>query len=317
MRIVPYAAPDAAPWDEFVARAPMATFLHTRRFLAYHGARFQDCSLLIRDEREQLVGLLPAAVDRSDARRVVSHPGITFGGVLHAGALRGERMLEALQAVRAYYAEQGFATLRYKAVPYIYHRTPAADDLYALFRLDAARYRCDLSCAIDVAQRPEPSSRRKRGLKKALKSGVELTAGAEFIEPLWQVLSENLARKHGVQPVHSAAEISYLHSLFPQQIEFVVARLAGEVLAGVVLFVTPMVLHAQYIAASLTGYEVSALDAVFEDCVQRAQARGIRYFDFGVSTVDEGRQLNAALNQFKAEFGGGGVVHDFYELALR
>jgi hypothetical protein len=316
MEVLRYAPAAAESWDEFVARTPAATLLHTRRYLSYHGERFRDLSLLLLDEKERLVGVFPAAVDPRDDKRVVSHPGVTYGGVMHDGRLRGERMIEALKALRDHYAQQGFVTLGYKAVPYIYHREPSSDDLYALFRLGAQRYRCDLSSAIDLAARPEPSDRRRRGLKKALKSGVEIKQGAEFIAPLWRVLEDNLARKHDTKPVHSAQEIAQLHALFPAEIEFIVALLDGQVEAGVVLFATPLVLHAQYIASSNTGHEVCALDALFTHSIAMAQARRTRYFDFGNSNEDEGRYLNAGLFQFKTEFGAGGVAYEFYELSI-
>jgi len=164
--------------------------------------------------------------------------------------------------------------------------------------------------------RPAPSERRRRGLKKALKAGIEIKQGAEFIAPLWRVLEDNLARKHGLKPVHTAEEIAQLHTLFPAEIEFIVASLDGQVEAGVVLFATPRVLHAQYIASSSNGYELCALDAVLEHCIAQAQARGARYFDFGNSNEREGQYLNAGLFQFKTEFGAGSVVHDFYELSI-
>src|SRR5205085_134261 len=166
MQVISYSESDAELWDEFVARAPMATFLHTRRFLSYHGARFTDCSLLLKEEH-RLLGLFPAALAPEDDRQVLSHPGITYGGVLHTGALRGARMFNALAAIAAHYTARGYETLRYKAVPYIYQQMPAADDLYALAHAGAVRYRCDLSCAIDLAQRLVPSTRRQRGQKKA------------------------------------------------------------------------------------------------------------------------------------------------------
>jgi hypothetical protein len=317
MQLLPIAEIDIARHEAFVERAPMATFLHTRNYLSYHGPRFRDLSVAIVDERQQLLGLLPAAADPQDERRVVSHPGLTYGGVLHDGRLRGERMIQALETLCRHYREQGFETFRYKAVPYIYHRVPASDDLYALFRLGARRYRCDLSSAIDLAERRPPSERRQRSLKKALKAGLEIAQGAELIGKLWPVLEENLARKHGAGAVHNAAEISHLHALFPAEIEFVAALLDGNVEAGVVLFVSPRVMHAQYIASSSAGYRVCALDAVFESCIERAQMRGIRYFDFGTSNEQEGQYLNEGLFQFKSEFGGGGVPHEYYELDLR
>lgn len=294
----------------------MATFLHTRRFLAYHGARFADASVILRDAERRIVGLFPAALDPADARSVISHPGITFGGLLHAGELYGEKMVEAFAALRKHYANSGFQQLKYKAVPYIYHQVPAADDVYALFRGGATLYRCDLSCAIDLAHRREASSRRKRGQKKSVKLGLQIADGLPFLEQMWQVLEDNLGRKHGAKPVHTAAEIRYLHSLFPENIRFVVGLLGNQVVAGVVLFITATVVHAQYIAASAAGYEASALDALLENCIEQAQALGVKYFDFGISNEAGGHYLNSGLYQFKVEFGGGGVAHEFYELSI-
>lgn len=317
MKVLRYSDSDGNVWDELIGKAPMATFLHTRRYLSYHGDRFQDTSALIKDDKGELLGVFPAAVDPAQKSRVVSHPGITYGGLLHDGGLQGQLTLDAFEALTDHYRECGFETLRYKAVPGIYHQIPSADDIYALFRVGAVLYRCDLSCAIDLACRRPVSERRKRGRKKALKRGVAIADGASFIEPLWRVLEENLNRRFGVRPVHSADEIRQLHSLFPENIEFAVARMNSEVVGGVVLFKTPQVVHAQYTASSELGQEVCALDAVFEHCIEKAGNTEARYFNFGVSTEGDGRRLNAGLYQFKSEFGAGGVSHEFYELDLR
>lgn len=317
MQIVAVSAIDAGRHDELVARAPMGTFLHTRRFLSYHGDRFRDLSLALIGEGDRLLAVFPAAADPSDDRCVTSHPGATYGGIVHEGRLRGERMIEALEAICRYYAEAGFDRLRYKAVPHIYHRVPSSDDLYALFRLGARRFRCDLSSAIDLDSRASPSERRRRSLKKAVKAGVGIRRGAALIAPLWQVLEDNLAREHGAKPVHSEEEITRLHALFPDRIEFIAAELDGETVAGVALFVTERVMHAQYIAASPAGYQVSALDALFESCIADARARALRWFDFGTSNEQQGLVLNEGLYQFKSEFGGGGIPHEYYELELR
>src|SRR5205823_9654111 len=116
--------------------------------------------------------------------------------------------------------------------------------------------------------------------------------------------------------VHTAEEILELHALFPDEVGFVTGVLDGRVVGGTVTFATPRVIHAQYIAASERGREASVLDAVFEHCVDEARRGDVRFFDFGISTTDGGRSLNAGLNRFKAEFGGGGVTYETYELAL-
>lgn len=318
MKIVPYQEEYALDWDEFVAASHASTLLHTRRFLSYHGSRFDDRSLLILNEKDRLIGVFPAALNPACKDMVVSHPGTTYGGLVHAGKLRGEQAVLALDLISRHYRSLGITRLRYKAVPHIYHVAPSQDDLYALFRLGALRYRCDLSSAIDLAARMPVSERRRRSLKSAQKHGVEIVVGTEYAATIWSVLLENLARKHNAQPVHTLQEILMLHERFPVQIEFVAAIHSGAVVAGTVLFHSPTVTHAQYIASSEAGYNLQALDALFEWCIERARQEGIvKYFDFGISNENEGLFLNSSLYDFKAEFGGGGMVHEFFELALQ
>lgn len=315
LSVRPYCTTDADAWDDFCAVALQSTLLHTRRFLSYHGNRFTDRSLIIEDENK-CVGLFPAALNPGDATCVVSHPGITYGGVLHQGSLRGERMVAALAEICRHYRAQGQQKLTYKAVPSFYHRAPAQDDLYALFRLGAVRHRCDLSCTIDLQHRLSVSERRRRGLKKARKTGVEIVEGRLHLPALWGVLNENLSSKHGVKPVHSPEEIELLAGKFPDHIRCVCALLSGQVVAGTLLFITPTAHHAQYIASSEIGYQISALDLVFEYAIEAAVDQCARWFDFGISNEKQGKVLNGGLYRFKSEFGGGGVVHEFYELDL-
>ncbi len=312
----PYNKDDAEAWERLVAESWNGTFLHQRKFLSYHGDRFQDLSLILEDRRGSIVGVFPAAIDPLWEERVVSHPGLTYGGIVHTGSLQGNLMLEALQTIVEAYRAAGLRFLRYRAVPYIYHRVASADDLYALFRLGGVRYRCDLSTTIDLTRRPRPSKLRRRSLNKALRSGVQIKSGACHLKPFWPVLEVNLATKHRTHPVHTLGEITRLHSMFPKQIECVVGTKKDEVIAGVVLFCTHQVVHAQYIGSSALGQELAAPTAVLEHAIEISKEWGAQYFDFGISTEDEGRVLNAGLQKFKGSFGAGTVLYETYELNL-
>lgn len=306
---------DAEAWDRFCEGSLQATFLHSRRFLSYHGDRFEDASLIIEDDGK-LVGVFPAAIAPADRLVIVSHPGATYGGVVHQGALRGEKMVYAMRAICLHYAETGFVRLSYKSVPHIYHQAPAQDDLYALFRLGFNRVRCDLTSTIDLMTRLPVSSRRTRALKKAQRSRVEIEIGAQYIVPLWGVLSENLETKFGAKPVHTSDEIRTLSERFPENIRFICGIVEDRVVAGVVLFETAAASHAQYIASGVEGYATCALDAIFDYCIVSAHNSGKRWFDFGISNENGGWTLNEGLYEFKSSFGGGGIVHEFYECQL-
>jgi hypothetical protein len=309
-----YTDADASSWDRFCDGCANATFLHTRRFLSYHCDRFRDASCIVSGTKGWL-GLLPAAAHPEQANCVVSHPGVSYGGLLHDGNLSGDDQLAALAAIADYYRQLGHERLRYKVMPHIYQVAPAQDDLYGLFRLGASRYRCDLSSCIDLAARRPAADRRRRGLRKAEKAGLTVSEGTSNLPHFWPLLVDNLAQRHGVRPVHTLAEITDLANRFPEQIKLNCAQSGSEIVAGVLLFCTRRVHHAQYSAANAAGQEAAALDLVFEHCIEAA-TQEVRYFDFGISTEEEGGVLNSGLYRFKTEFGGGGVVSEFYELNL-
>src|SRR5215210_5699914 len=104
----------AETWDELVTESWNGTFLHKRRFLSYHGERFQDLSVLLEDYRGRIVGVFPAALGHTSEDFAVSHPGLTYGGVVHKGSLQGAAMLEALRAIAKEYQILGLRSLRYK-----------------------------------------------------------------------------------------------------------------------------------------------------------------------------------------------------------
>jgi Acetyltransferase (GNAT) domain len=312
----PYEPECDLAWDALVSRSCNGTFLHARRFISYHGDRFRDRSLVIEDRRARFVGAFAAAEDPADPGIVVSHPGLTYGGIVHDGSLQGASMLGAMEGIAAHYRELGYKRLRYKAIPAIYHSAPADDDLYALFRLGARRYRSDLSATIDLANRGPVDQRRVRSRRRAEAAGVRTEQGWDDIEAFWRILELNLSRRHGASPVHSLTEIRLLHERFPENILLITAKIGEVPVGGTVLFATGPVLHMQYTAATEEGRAACATDPVMEHAVALARQGGFRYFDFGTCTVDAGWTLDQGLYQFKASFGASGIVYVHYELDL-
>lgn len=309
-----YSPDDQEIWDRLVEVSWNGTFLHTRRFLSYHGDHFEDRSLLILGDDDQLLGVMPASIDPHHPWQIISHPGLTYGGIVHEGGLGAGAMLKALELVCDTYRKGGFTRLLYKATPYIYHRLPAQDDLYALFRMQALRVRCDLASSIDLLNRGPMSRSRKQGYMKAQKQGLRVVSGDEYLEGLWRVLNEQLQIRHGATPVHSLAQIQHLIRLFPENIRCLVALWCSEVVAGIVLFVMPTVTHVQYSISSQRGRELSAADLIIETAIQEARAKGHRYFDYGSSNEDGGWVLNNGLARFKAGFGASGTVLEHYQI---
>jgi len=306
---------DAGTWDEFIATSINGTFLHSRRFLSYHADRFHDLSLLVLDSRGRIVGVLPAAAG-SEAGVVDSHPGITYGGLVHQGKLVGDLAISALGGIATHFHNLGYKMLRYRAIPRPYCREFADDDSYALFRMNARRTRVDLAAGFELARRKSSSHGRLHDLKEAAKHNVEVEIRSSAWSEFWALLEELLASRYQTRPVHSLTEITLLAQLFPDEIELVLARVAGVVVAGSVLFHTSRVTHTQYLASSPIGREMGALSKVTEIAIERASALGRAWFSIGTSNEDAGKVLNAGLYQWKLSFGSGSFVHEIFELPL-
>ena len=261
--------------------------------------------------------MFAAAEAPADPEMVISHPGLTYGGVVHDGSVRGASMIGALDAIASHYRSLGYRYLRYKVVPSIYHVPPAEDDLYALFRLGARRHRCDLSVVVDLTGRRRVTTRRRRSRRRAEREVVRVEENWSEIAGFWQFLRHNLASRHGASPVHSIAEIETLHHSFPDAIFLITAKIGTELVGGTLLFLSNWVSRVQYTATTQRGRAACGTDPVMEHAIDVARKRGCRYFDFGTCTLEGGQILHQDLYRFKVSFGGGGVVYDHYDLDLR
>lgn len=309
--VVKYQPEYQSLWDEFVSRSKNGTFLFYRDYMDYHADRFPDSSLMVFDERESLLALLPAT---AQGEILSSHAGLTFGGFVTDARMKAGLMLEVFEALKAHLQANEIRRLLYKVIPHIYHLIPAEEDLYALFRHDAKLIRRDISSTIHLSEKLPLSKGRKYEIKQAGKHGLEVKQGDDF-ESFMAIEEQVLGEKYDSRPVHSAAELRMLATRFPKHIKLFAAYRAAEMLAGVVIYESQTVAHAQYIAANNEGKRTGALDLILAYLINDHYSCK-KYFDFGISTENQGRVLNIGLIENKQSFGARAVVHDFYELEI-
>lgn len=299
----------ASTWDDVVKSSKNGNFLHLRAYMDYHAHRFDEQSVIVR-KRDKPVAVFPS--NRVDDK-IVSHGGLTYGGLIYGNDLHAVEVLGILALLATHYKEQGAATLKYKAIPHVFHRYPAEEDLYALFRLGARIYRRDLSAVIPIPERIRLSDSRKNTIRKATKHGV-VVREEQHLADFHRLLETVLARMD-LHPVHTLAELGLLKSRFPDQIRLFGAFQEDRMLAGTLVFDFGHVAHTQYMASSDEGRSVGALDLALAYLLENAFPSH-RHLSFGVSTEQDGKYLNEGLAFQKEGFGGRGLVHDFYELEL-
>ncbi|MCB8964134.1 MAG: GNAT family N-acetyltransferase [Bacteroidales bacterium] len=311
IEFVKYSRDSKVIWDQYVQRSLNGTFLFYRDYMDYHADRFIDNSLLIY-RNSKLYGLLPA---NRVLDTLYSHQGLTYGGFIVDSKVSALGLIDVVDALKIFLKEDGVKRVIYKPVPFIYAKTPAQDDLYALFKeTDSRLIARSLSSSIYLNHRIKFTESRKSGIRKARGKGL-LVCESDRFNCFWDILEDNLQNKYTVRPVHSLSEITLLKSRFPDNIKLYVVFDGDVIVGGTVLYVMVDVVRTQYISATSAGKESGALDILFDYLINDLFVN-FRIWDFGQSTESGGQILNEQLLFQKEGFGGRGVVFDTYEFIV-
>lgn len=311
MEIRRYRREDKELWNNFVSKARNATFLFDRNYMDYHADRFDDNSFMFY-HKGKLKAVLPANVAGDT---LYSHQGLTYGGLLLDKKATVEDVLECFDSLNSWLCENGISKVVYKALPWIYQQYPSEEDLYALtWKCKAQLISRNIASTIVIDNKLKFAESRKSGIRKALSLNIEVGESND-VDGFWHVLEDNLGNRYNAKPVHTASEMKLLMSRFPNNIRLYVAKMNGEIVGGTLIYVTPQVVHTQYISASVEGKKHGALDLLFDYIINKVYAN-CRYFDFGKSTEQGGAYLNEPLIFQKEGFGGRGVCYDWYQWEL-
>ena len=306
-----YHTADQPLWDDYVSRARNATFLFYRAYMDYHADRFEDYSLLFY-KGKRLYALLPA---HRIGKALYSHYGLTYGGLIIDIHVTIADTCTLFEELNAYLKSQGFEQVVYRPVPWIYHRHPSEEDLYAIFWKCGARLKLrNIGTTIFVQQHLKWRKDHLRRLKKALANGVTVERNGSIAD-FWKILTDNLMERFHAQPVHTLQEIQLLKSRFPDNIIQYNAYREGRIIGGLTFYITPQVIHGQYSATNDEGKNYGAMEAIYEQVLNH-DYRDVAYLDFGTSTEQQGAWLNEGLIAHKEGYGGRGVVYDTYEWNL-
>ena len=309
-----YIDTDKELWNNFLENSRTNQFLLSRNFMEYHKDRFEDYSLMVFDEKN-LVAIFPANIKNNI---VVSHSGLTFGGFIVAKDETTKNSIQYFAQLLKYTSENNIEKIIFKQSPSFYSSVSQDEIDYTMFLVDAKMYRVDIAYAINqkLENNIQYQERRRRAIKKAEKSGVEIKETTDFSTFWNEILTPNLQSRFGVNPVHSLAEIKSLSTNNPNKIRQFEAWQNEVLLAGTTVFETPTVAHAQYISASEEGRKNGAIDLLFHHLISTTFAHK-QIFDFGIVNEEEGRKINMGLLDWKEGFGARAYAHRFYEIETK
>ncbi len=314
-----YAPEDAVWWDDYITRADNGTIFHTRRFLSYHPPqRFEDHSLIFR-RKNSVRAVFPAVEVQMDKDKVLySHRGSSYGGFVYRDA--GIRdAFDLVEELKQYAKTAGFTKIIMTLPPIVYMTRYSNYVDFALLQNGFRYQKREISSVLQLPESAEDilpmfKAEARTATRKSIKQGVDVRLSDDY-EAYYAILKRNLKLRHNVTPTHTLAELQELAQLFPQQIHLWGAYLNEKMIAGVVNFIcTDKVALAFYISDDKTYQQYRAVNNLFYHIFQWAVERDLRFFDFGIFTVNE--DPNWGLGKFKESFGARGLFRDTFELLL-
>lgn len=313
LRIQRYDSSFKTEWNQFVRTSKNGTFLLERDYMDYHSHRFVDHSLLFYKKNE-LIALLPAHIQENC---FCSHNGLTYGGLIMSDQTTAQLTLDLFSELLNYIRQLNkIEHFIYRPIPSIYHRYPAEEDLYALFRNNAQIIGRKIASVLDCRQPFPFQTLRQRKVKRAIKANLMVKIDAD-IDEFWDILTSNLQQRYNATPVHTLEEMKQLQQRFPENIHLhIIVDENDTHIAGCIVYETPLVAHIQYIASTAAGKELGAVDLLFDYLIHHAYHHKA-YFDLGTSVEEGGHILNEGLIFQKEGFGGRGIVYDTYDITLK
>ena len=126
------------------------------------------------------------------------------------------------------------------------------------------------------------------------------------------LVDANLKMRYKISAVHSVEEMELLSGSFPKNIKiFNLYSKDSNLIGGAVIYESKMVAHAQYLVVNDLARSQRGMDLLIYTLIQ-FYSESKKYFDFGISSEDDGMKLNESLYKQKNEYGSYVVNYDQY-----
>ncbi len=320
IHIQPFSSKLTEAWDRFVWESNNGTLFHTRRFLSYHPAdRFQDASLAFFKGTE-LYAVLPAVRGKWNGIDTLwSHRGASYGGFVVRENLSIASAYTLVEQLISYARSLSIQRIVITLPPIIYCQRLSNYLDFALVKYGFQYLRREVSSIVSLEENIDLNVAKfkqtnRTAFRRAQKLGVVVRESDDYAT-FYEILKKNLKIRHGVQPTHTLEELLKIKQLFPDRIFLYSAYIGEEMVAGVVMFdCNRAVSLAFYISHNEERQEYRGVNLLFYEIIKRCIARGFKYLDFGIFTVN--MEPNFGLGRFKEGFGSSGILRDTLYLDL-
>jgi hypothetical protein len=310
-------------WDQFISDSFNGTIFHKRKFLAYHIDRvFDDCSLIFK-KRDKIIAVLPAAIINNKQKIFFSHPGASFGGVIHKNLSFNDCTM-VLDLINEFFVKNNFDSIFMVQTPTIYntHNQNEIVDYTLKFGnyKNIENYISNiLLIEHDVKNQLIKIAKNKNrtiGFYDGLIQEYDLQfRWVDDFDDFYPILIEN-KKKHDSKPTHSKKELEALKAAFPNDVLQLMLYYKNIPIGGMTIFKANT--KGAILFYSMLNYEYNKMQPIpllMHYIIQWAKANDLVFIDYGISHMPQAENPLApskSLIKFKEEFGCFGIIRNAY-----
>ena len=318
MNIIKYEKKYYDLWDDFVKNSTNGTIFHTRKFLSYHGDRFNDTSILIYDNKRSSCtntsynGILCCVFPCCKVNdKYYSHRGSSHGGPVIADKYyNGNKINKIIECIIKYYNHN--LELR---IPESIFSNKLNDPIIYFFKKNNFKINIELSIYKKLSKENLFQDYGKRNLsylKKILLNKdytTTVTNKYEDYVEYYKLLVINM-KKFNKVPTHSLEEFIKINKIYTnKEVILIVTKFKEKIIGGVWNILCNNVLYAFYIVRDYThlNKNFSASLPLYYS-FNYGILNNIKYYSFGICGKDN---LNESLLLFKETLGGN-IINRYY-----
>jgi len=280
---------ETSAWDRFVRGTPGGTLYHLVVWRQVFAREFGwETHYLQARDAAGIAGILPLVrlKSRLFGDFLVSLPYVNYGGVLTQSEAADRLLLDSAAALAS---ALGVSHLELRELRPRGSAWPV--------RTDKVIMESGLATSADEHWAGLPSKLRSQVRRPQKAGATTRIGGAELLNDFYAVFARNM-RDLGT-PVYGRSFFATIAREIPENLEVVIAELAGEPVAAGVLLHYGGRTEIPWASSLRSANRLGVNMLMYWECLKRAIDRGSRVFDFGRSTLDSGtyhfkRQWGAA-----------------------
>lgn len=281
-------------WDQFVEKSINGTIFHKHSFLSYHGDKFKDFVNIFFVKDQDILAAINIGFFNESGKKIAKSPyGGSYGGYVLSEKIKLFELLEIIELTKDYLKNKNINSFTIIPTPHLLYKAPNEILKFSLLSKDFKLAFADISNVKILSEIKDFDSHlylkpRVRGkLRKAIKT-FKVQENAPLSD-FYPILLEDKERHSGAKPTHSFQELDFLIKNFSKEIFCDVAyeKNTGTPAAGLCYIrPTATVITAFYICQKNQFLGLNPLLPLFHEGFKKASLLGIKYFDFGTSSVN-------------------------------